>query len=176
MWESQFPETYAFEFLKENEQILKLRFSQPVPTSLIENKPLPYLSCSFMNLKSLSLISQEKTKTIDEYSLHMISKLKGLEQIYLNAGIQRGTRYNWRIDHDLMRKYLARLPVLRKIAFSRDSYENRNHIDSIDDYYQLRIPDAEDQAWWEETHRKRMVSETFKYVKLMPSLEWMYFG
>jgi hypothetical protein len=186
VWEGQLPETYSFDFLKENEQISKLRFSQPLPIALIENKLLPLLSSSFTKLKSLSLTWQEETKTIDVYSLLMVSKLKGLEQIHLSAGRQRGKRPNWQIDHDLMRQYLSRLPRLRKIAFSRDSYND--NLGSIDDYYQRRIPDpglihalggewkGSAQALWEHGHLMRMMAEAKKYMSVMPNLEWIFFG
>jgi hypothetical protein len=117
--------------------------------------------------------------------LQMISTLKNLEQICLSAGHQFGWRHSWAIDHELMRKYLSLLPELKKIVFSRDSYEGSER--GIEFYYEDRIlsqplveahPEWEDtpEALWEFGHRQMVLDEANLYVRMMPKLEWMFLG
>ena len=90
-----------------------------------------------------------------------------------------------------MRKYPKGLQNLRKISFSRDTYESR--WSSGDDYYEILIPlsgaipeDLEARAAlepnqtsgeiWEREHRQRILEEADDYVRMFPKLERMYFG
>jgi hypothetical protein len=178
-------ESFSLDFLKANQQISTLSFPMLTSAILIEDKLLPLLSSSFTALRSICLTWDEETKTIIESVLQMISTLKGLEQIHLSAGHQWGWRHDWKIDHELMREYLSKLPNLKKVAFSRDSYEGS--IMGIEFYYEDKSPARElveshpgwedtNEELWELGHRQMAIEEANLYVGVMPKLEWMFFG
>lgn len=132
----------------------------------------------------------------------MISFLRALEQIHLSAGNQYGWRHDWLIDHEIMRKYLGRLPSLKRIAFSRDSY-NFNGINPslVESYYEDKVvlsgnprmlvqhlvatgqpartvSDLETGhvRLWELTHLEKITSEAILYMDAVKKLEWVYMG
>jgi hypothetical protein len=169
-------ESLSLDFLKDNRQISTLSFPQPVSATLIEDKLLPLLSSSFMALRSLSIAWDEETKTINESSMEMISSLKGLEQIHISAGHHWGWRHDWLVDHDLMREYLSKLPNLKKIALSRDSYHGSTI--GIEYYYEDRFPDRElmfefpdwqdsQEALWEYGHKQLVLEEANTYLDMV---------
>ncbi len=175
----------SFDFLKANQHISSLSFALPNPAYLIEGKLLPLLSSSFTALRSLRLTWNEEITIMSTLVLQMISILKSLEQICLSAGHQFGWRHSWAIDHELMRKYLSLLPELKRIVFSRDSYEGSER--GIEFYYEDRIlsqplleayPEWEDthEALWELSHRQMVLDEANLYVSMIPKLEWMFLG
>ena len=114
----------------------------------------------------------------------MISSLTSLSQLHLSAGNQAGWRYDWQINHDTLRASLCRLPLLTKIAFSRDSYVNPFVHGFVESYYSDKICSRPGQvldqeqksASWEDMHRKRMLREGEKWIMAMEGLEWLYFG
>lgn len=99
-----------------------------------------------------------------------------------------------------MRRYLGRLQSLRKIAFRRDSY--KISWVPVEHYYVYRVPigrteekeiagaaedlaeedpadpesDGRSEKLWEQQHRNRILLEADKYVRLLPELQWLYFG
>ena len=87
-----------------------------------------------------------------------------------------------------MRSYLSKLPCLRKLAFTRNSYDNWIPSSAIEDYYQdqfvvsdngfvdWEMPDEEHKRLWEEWHRRRMQYQAIKYFKVVPALESIYLG
>ena len=175
----------SFDFLKTNQHISSLSFALSNPASLIEDKLLPLLSSSFTALRSLRLTWNEEITIMSTSVLQMISTLRNLEQICLSAGHQFGWRHSWAIDHELMRKYLSLLPELKKIVFSRDSYEGSER--GIEFYYEDRIPSQplveahpewEDtpEALWELGHRQMVLDEANLYVRMIPKLEWIFLG
>lgn len=175
----------SFDFLKANQHISNLSFALANPASLIENKLLPLLSSSFTTLNSLRLTWNEEITIMSTSVLQMISTLKNLEQICLSAGHQFGWRHSWAIDHELMRKYLSLLPKLKKIVFSRDSYEGSDR--GFEYYYEDKIlsqplveahPEWEDtpEALWELGHRHMVLREASLYASMIPKLEWMFLG
>ena len=181
---SRIPASHSLEFLRANTQLSKLRLQHSAPEELL-GILLPILSTSFSNLRSLSL-AWEST-SIPESALELISTLKTLEQIHLSAGCQFGWKYDWMIDHESMQKHLKKLPCLRKIALSRDSYYNGfvNEPWPPAGYYYSRkylaaqdapVNPTERDAVWEQMHRKRMLDEAYDYVTEMPNLEWLYIG
>ena len=132
----------------------------------------------------------------------MISSLISLEQIHLSAGNQFGWRHDWLIDHKIMRKHLAKLPSLKRIAFSRDSY-NFHDVDlsKVESYYQDKIVFGGNSRTlyqhlvatgqparsvgdlqmggfkiWEETHLEQITSEALLYMQSVNKLEWIYIG
>lgn len=182
-------EAVSTEFLEANKQISTLSFPIPISSNLINETLLPLISSSFTALRSLCLTWDEETKILKKSILEMICKLKGLEQIHLSAGHQWGWRHDWKIDHALLREHLRELPNLKKIAFSRDSYECPTH--GIEYYYEFKIPPArlienppesldrdppDTQALWEYAHEQMVVREAKRYVEVLPKLEWIYFG
>lgn len=171
-------------FLGANSQLEKFSLEVEVPATLMENQLLPLLSRSFYKLTSLSLVWIEDN--ISNEALEMISSLRSLQQIHLSAGVQFGWQYNWQIDHGLIRKQLKKIPSLRRIAFSRDSYKfmfARGLEPPVDRYYAIGQvygvdePGAVEQAiGWEKRHRARMETIATRYCGVMPNLEWAYIG
>lgn len=178
-------------FLRHNSQLSKLRVYFSQKPSLLDERILPILSQSFQELRSLSLAWDGLS--ISNPALELIATLHSLQQIHLSAGNQYGWRYNWLIKHQKMRDYLRGLPNLKKLAFSRDTYETRRGFS--EDYYSgsgrvlisKEIPeDFEDVAHldirerthliWERQHRRLILKEADDYVRALPKLEWMYFG
>jgi hypothetical protein len=88
---------------------------------------------------------------------------------------------------------LGDLQNLRKIAYSRDSYQISWH--SAESHYELRAPIGCDsdgldssadpdpgqererrEKLCEQQHRRRMLLQARGYVRLLPKLQWFYFG
>jgi hypothetical protein len=112
---------------------------------------------------------------IPNSALEIIGSLKSLEQVSLSAGEQFGWRHSWLIDHNAMRRTLANLTGLRKMAFSRDSYTYPG-LAGVESYYEALIPAEMDEALWESQHRDMILAEADKYVRILSKLEWLYFG
>ncbi|KAL8772283.1 MAG: hypothetical protein Q9209_002495 [Squamulea sp. 1 TL-2023] len=169
-------------FLEDNTQLSKLSAPFPMPKLVLEERILPLLAGSFSNLKSLSLLWAEEEKDISMQSLELISRLASLEQLHLSAGTQWGWRNDWLIDHEKLRHHLSRLPLLNKLAFSRDSYSNGIY-NTCERYYvdgwfeRDNIGDSNyTQENFEEDHRNRILHEADLYAEVLPRLEWLYFG
>lgn len=173
-------ESYDLQFLQANSQLQQLSFTYPIPSQVLEFQLLPLLSTSFLNLKSLDL--QWESASISNRALTMISALKSVNRISLSAGKQ----FEWLIDHQSMRQCLHKLPLLRKIAFSRDSYDKRIPGSQAGDYYlffdlteqelgELHNFQSPREAW-EHIHRQSVLREADTYLEIMPQLEWLFFG
>ena len=81
-----------------------------------------------------------------------------------------------------MRSQLSTMPLLKKLAFSRDSYHNGVYRD-CDRYYETGVLGPEHflrpdwtREMFEKGHRERIVAIAAEYVEKMPRLEWLYFG
>lgn len=177
---SHLPESQSLAFLEANHQIIKLSMPRAASATLLEDRILPLLAQSFSNLTSLSLVWD--SLKIPDQAMEHISQIATLEQLHLSAGYQSGWRHDWLIDHQIMRKYLRNLPMLGKIAFSRDSYSN-GFTASCERYYVngwRRFGDIRDENHakesFEEDHRQRIVQVADGYVEEMPQLKWLYFG
>lgn len=176
-------------FLQQNSQLSKLSVFFPQKPALLDERILPILSQSFKELKSLRLAWDGSS--ISNSALELIATLHSLQQIHLSAG-NRG-RYDWLIKHQKMRDYLRGLPNLKKLAFSRDTYEPRRGFS--EDYYKggdsvlisEEIPEdfegvahldiqERNQLIWERQHRRLILKEADDYVRALPKLEWIYFG
>ena len=190
VWETwHLPADHSLDFLKSNPQLRKLSLPHETPPFMLETRLLPLLCSSFRNLTSLCLVWEGVE--IPDSALEMISTLKTLQQIHLSAGCQIGWKHDWLIDHESMRKYLASLPDLRKVALSRDSYKSELEAIEVSHYYEAKfvnyrevvLYDGEDMnsaesvyAVWERLHRERMLDEATEYVDALPKLEWLYIG
>jgi hypothetical protein len=189
VWYSfRLPPDQSLGFLRSNIQLSKLKVFFAAPPILLEEQLLPLLSRSFSRLKSLSLVWDDTF--IPDSALELISSLQSLEQICLSAGQQYGWKHSWLIDHNSMRRNLAKLTRLRKIAFPRDSYNPRTGSLDIESYYEVRIPGLENDEtlWedmrrgvkleqiWERQHQHMILVEANKYIRMLPKLEWLYFG
>ncbi|MCJ1469002.1 hypothetical protein MMC07_007634 [Pseudocyphellaria aurata] len=176
-------------FLRHNSQLSKLSIPYPQIYTVLDKRILPILSQSFQNLKSLSLTWDDTS--ISSTALQLIGTLRGLQQVHLSAGRQNGLRHDWLIKHQEMRENWKELHNLKKLAFSRDLYEGRDGFD--DEYYSFKGPIFEStpedllgldgsspkKRWdtiWERQHRRRILAEANDYVRVLPRLEWMYFG
>jgi hypothetical protein len=194
-WESfKISADHPLDFLLANTQLLRLAISYPTPPAFLENKLLPLLSSSFTSLHSLSLIWQGTI--IPNSALEIIRTITSLEQIHLSAGFQHGWRHDWLIDHEAMGRYLILLPNLKRIAFSRDSYDNHFSWSSVEHYYVDKAYHPEEVEFsdndeggeadsgdsdgndlkWERLHREHMEFEAMNYISVMPKLEWIYLG
>ena len=172
--------TSSLVLLKANPQISKLMTSWSVQSELLDYQVLPLLTRSFSTLTSLSLVWKDPKITL--HALEMISQIKTLEQLHLSAGCQVGWRFDWLINHEITLNHLSALPLLKKLAFSRDSYDNGLGGD-CDRYYEtgvLRLANLMRGDWtremFEKGHRERIVAIAAEYVEKMPRLEWLYFG
>ena len=173
---------HPLDFLRANPQLTKLSLAFAVPNILLDEHLLPLLSQSFSRLESFSL--KWEGAFISKTALAMTRSLTSLEQIHLSVGEQYGWKSEWLINHKIMRSYLRKLPCLRKVALSRDTYPNKKPDRPNSCCYEDRfVPDAPfvaDRAirdrLWETKHRTRMLKEGNKYARVMPKLEWLYFG
>jgi hypothetical protein len=189
VWETfHIKDNHDLAFLRANSQLSKLSVLHPAPPVLLDTQVIPLLASDFGNLRSLCLVWEDVK--IPESSLKIIGTLKTLEQIHLSAGEQSGWRHDWLIDHEAMRSSLRSLPHLKKVAFSRDTYDNGLEWSEISHYYVDRYFEAsvalEEEgnvltgnsrnAVWDRVHRKRMLGEAAEYLEALPKLEWLYFG
>lgn len=173
-------ESASLSFLEANSQISKFSIPSSSSETLLNQRIIPLLLRCFHNLKSLNLTWD--SMQISSTALEQISSIKTLEQLHLSAGFQAGWRHDWPIDHPIMRRYLSTLPLLKRLAFSRDSYSNGVH-DTCERYYSDEFTKPEDlrnldwtSEMFKEEHRNRMLREAEKYVADMPLIEWFYFG
>ena len=180
VWKSNLPASQSLAFLKANPQFSKLSIPNAAPATLLDDRILPLLAQSFANLTSLSLVWDGLS--IPFQAMETITKITTLQQLHLSAGCQWGWRYDWLIDHGIMRRYLRDLPLLKKIAFSRDSYSN-GITPSCERYYVDGLRSMEDvrnrnhtREMFEEDHRQSTLREADDYLEEMPRLEWLYFG
>lgn len=178
-------EDQSLDFLEANPQLWFLSIRGAMPTALLEKRVLPLLSESFSRLTSLSL--RWESNHISTWALKNISSLRSLQQIHLTAGNRSGSGVNWKIDHKTLRKSLHKLPTLRKIAFSADSYKGPHPQSQVEDYYDtaeltafdpafLMLSPAKRKVHWEQQHLQRMLTEANKYFRMMGNLEWLYLG
>ena len=177
---SHLPESQSLAFLEANPQISKLSIPSAAPATLLEDRVLPLLAQSFSNLTSLSLVWAGQS--IPFQAMESITQITTLQQMHLSAGFQIGWRHDWLIDHQIMRRYLRDLPLLRKIAFSRDSCSN-GITPTCERYYVDGLRSMEDvmnrnhtREDFEEDHRQWILREADDYLEEMPRLEWLYFG
>ena len=132
----------------------------------------------------------------------MIGSLTSLEQLYLKAKMHSRWRYDWLIDHEVMRKHLGRLPGLKRIAFGRDSYNFYDIDRSVAwKHYEYKVVFGGDRRMlvehlvatgrpirtdddvlkgrieiWDQTHHDQMTSEARRYMDAVKKLEWIYVG
>ena len=175
VWASYSQHEPPYSFLLANSQITKLAMPNAVPSTMLEMHIIPLLKKNFRNLVSLSLVWKEPS--IADSAVRQICSHKTLKQIHLSAGQQYGWKHDWLIDHVTLRRYLSTVPSLERIAFSRDSYSRGEPPMRPDSYYsQFQFSDTPVEQRWENRHRRRMVGEAKKYIRLMPQLEWIYLG
>ena len=179
---------HSLGFLGDNTQLQHLSFTYVVSPQLLKKRLLPLLSKSFLYLTTLSLLWDDTS--IPSSSLEVISRLKGLRQLHLSAGEQYGWKHDWLINHETMRCYVGQLTSLRKLALSRDSYvveplgERGHHVDLYSSYYDLRsvpgkywdLRHGARERVWERIHKGKILGEANKYMRMLPDLEWLYFG
>ena len=109
-----------------------MSIANALPDSLLQQKIIPVFIRSFHQLSSLSLIWKEGT--ISDPGLKQISRFDGLSQPQLCPG---GEEYAWTqmwlIDHAAVHSHMSKLPYLRKLFFSRDTYDYYTPTDSLQD-------------------------------------------
>lgn len=125
-------------FLEANPQLETLSLDH-FPVSLIESKLLPLLVERFQSLTSLELAFAQETTTLPQCTYKAIAQLKSLEQLCLQAGNQWGWKRTWLIDHEALRTCIKRLPTLKRLAFSGDTYLRREFQgDAFEHYYSMK--------------------------------------
>ncbi|KAI1178468.1 hypothetical protein F4777DRAFT_537754 [Nemania sp. FL0916] len=125
------------------------------------------------NLNSLSVRWAEND--ISEESLEKLSLLSSIEILHLSAGHPGGWTHNWFVDHNKVKRYLGRLPQLRRLIITRDNYLHDSEIGNIVDperIYELCKPGS---ALWAE-HETRMLEHALTYVHTLPMLEFLLIG
>ncbi len=121
-WRGKIKSDQSLTFLRENSQLSKLSLRSEAPGAFLEGQLLPLLTKSFRHLTSLSLKWEDDS--IPASALDAINLLTTLQQLHLSAGNQLGWTRTWLIDHALMKSKLKNLTSLRRMAFSRDTYDN----------------------------------------------------
>ncbi|KAI1182702.1 hypothetical protein F5B17DRAFT_419305 [Nemania serpens] len=125
------------------------------------------------SLKRLSLEWHENH--IPETSLERLSLLSSIEMLHLGAGKDMGRPEDWFVDHDELRRYVGRLPQLRRLIITHDTYplqaDEAVFLDP-DRYYYNRVPGT---AIW-AAHETRMRELAFAYVETLPMLEFLHIG
>ena len=165
VWDGKIKADQSLSFLKANTQLSKLSLQREASGAFLETQLLPILTTSFRQLTSLSL--KWDSDSIPGSALEAISSLGGLQQLHLSAGDQFGWGYSWLIDHELMRSRLKNLGFLKRLAFSRDIYDNEVGWSSPERYYEDRVSDDllpsvdlfPDEAW-EIWHRESASTHT----------------
>ncbi|KAL9064054.1 MAG: hypothetical protein Q9161_009111 [Pseudevernia consocians] len=197
VWDGMIENDQSLSFLQANTQLSKLSLQREASGAFLETRLLPLLTESFRQLTSLSL--KWKGDSIPGSALQAIASLVSLQELHLSAGHQHGQRYNWFIDHDLMRSRLKNLTSLKLITFSRDvckspvegSARELYHGDRI---YHALIDDV-DSDQWKNWHLLRtptemkflapltntndfigMLKEANVYATEMPGLERLHLG
>ena len=204
------PDHYE-EFLARHSHIMKLHFHEgplrPPADQFLDTKIIPTLSTKFTSLRSLSLgfgggITTQRGSpmpTVTASSLSAIGKIQSLEQLHLTAGENATHRHQYLVDHDLVRRHLAALTRLKKLAFSRDTYRLNGNTDTevadVDLYYDKKavpaghvvtttqrpeldesMPLSGPDEEWEKLHRNYMLDEAEKYAAVLPELDWVLCG
>ena len=152
VWNAKIKAEQTIRFLQANSHLSKLSLEREASTVFLENQLLPLLAKSFQCLTSLCL--KLDSDLIPGSMLEAIGSLKSLQQLHVSAGHQHGSRYSWFINHELMRSRLKNLTSLRRMAFSRDIYDNEVDWSAPERYYE----DVRDIDW-ETCHRESMWPE-----------------
>ncbi|KAL8970072.1 MAG: hypothetical protein Q9183_001694 [Haloplaca sp. 2 TL-2023] len=168
-----------YQFLLANPQIERLLFGWAVADKVLQENILPMLKNQYRSLASLSLVWGGIS--IPESGISAIAELKTLRQIHLSAGNQIGWKHDWVIDHDCLRRHLSNLPLLEKLAFSRDTYSRPDFRDPQGERYYVYGNDLAEESKdssleWEQEHLDEVLIEAQLYADSMPNLTWMYFG
>jgi hypothetical protein len=162
------------DFLKSNPQLSRLSISWPQnPEGMMQI--VSHLSQSFSHLRSLRLAWDGNF--VPEDALQLVGTITSLEQICLSAGIEVDWKHAFLIDHSAVRRNLAPLSNLRKIAFCRDTYDTGT--EDPERYYLTPLTlftDDVSRLSWERNHMDKMVTEAKKYMRIFPELEWIYIG
>lgn len=194
----------SLKFLLSNTQLKKLVLGHPVSSTFVD-KLLRFLP-SFRDLTSLSVSLIDENFWVD--TLDLLGGLKTLTQLHLSAGQLHGAssfESIWYPDHDALRASMSGLSLLRKLAFTRDSwvlpldkvaaileklpssvFKNDyrvNHVGCGVEYFSTRWPQvaykttaAEESDLYRQAYTQMTVAEATKYARVFPSLEWVCFG
>jgi hypothetical protein len=183
-------------FLHANSHLRKLKIDGATP-GFLEDEVLPLLCRQFASLTSLSIRWPEDLDHVPQSALDQISSLQGLEQLCLSKGCQFGWKHSWVVDHGAIQNCVRRLPNLRKLAFSRDTYtEQVPHAQAEMDpghYYEdktlrnfsnlMALPYFQEgdiskklELAWEIQHRNDMLALAAEYSGTLAKLEWIFLG
>lgn len=162
VWDAKIKADQSIRFLQANPHLLKLSLQREASVAFLETQLLPLLAKSFQHLTSLCL--KLDSDSIPASTLEAIGSLKSLQQLHVSAGYQHGPRYTWFIDHELMRSRLKNLTSLRRMAFSRDIYDNEVDWSAPERYYEDNyhddLPPDASILDWEIWHCESTLTET----------------
>lgn len=191
---------HALDFLRDNNQLLRLSIPQPILPSLLEQRLLPLLSTNFRQLTSLDLSWArgwtDEEQDISPWALRMISQIKTLAQLQLAVydPAETGWRTGWQVDHESLRENLSPLQKLKKLSLVRDIFSDQSYLyfpvapystgpmgqHRRSYYVTILYRDAEPA----DPHRlpppdvygTRVMEEVAAYAETFPLMEWMYIG
>jgi hypothetical protein len=118
-------EEHSLDFLRSNNQLLRLCVAHAIPGDLAESNLLPLLSTSFRDLTALDLSFKEID--ISASALKMISSIRSLENLQICASLTRKWSAGWPVDHEHLREHLSTLRILKKFSVWRDVYNGLLH-------------------------------------------------
>ncbi|OAL42714.1 hypothetical protein IQ07DRAFT_338930 [Pyrenochaeta sp. DS3sAY3a] len=183
-------------FLQANCHIRKLRIDGAAP-GFLEDEVLPLLCSRFDHLTSLAIRWPEDHDYIPRKALDQISRLQGLEQLWISSGFQAGWKHTWVTDHAALQSCVRNLPSLRKLALSRDTYSDQSLNGQAgaepERYYEDKVlrnlttimsrpffqeGDIEKKLdrTWEMQHQNDMATLAASYAFILSNLEWIYLG
>ncbi|KAF5666085.1 hypothetical protein FHETE_6386 [Fusarium heterosporum] len=203
-------------FISQHKQIQKLYFREGSRAygnaAHLDNCIIPALdSPDFGNLSSLSLawgggyLDQPSDHGVEVpvTAMRVIGKILSLQQLRLGAGMRRGWRHQWLVDHDELRRHFGQLKGLKRLALTRDTYQINLSVMHPQRYYALRWVGVEEETdankrlhldankevrlgdmdeseilfqMWERAHRNRMLDQAEKWATTLPNLQWMFCG
>lgn len=137
-------------FLKNHSHVRKLVVSE-TDDELMNMRIVPLLSPDrFSNLSSLHLnwagpgrIPDAGVFAIPAESLQALGRLTSLEQLCIIGGHDQDSRYQWHIDHDVLRASLAPLQNLKNLALCKDTYRAFGSVSEM--YYLHRLVGPQEQ-------------------------------
>lgn len=152
-------------FVAANPQLETFR-TEDTTVKLLDDHLVPLFASSFHSLTSLAFVFD--TAKIAPASLALIGTIVTLKHLWLSAGIQSSTSFDWHVDHDSLRENLAPLKQLEWFALTLDLYPNGNT--------QHLFTHPPKSQKWENSHGRLMARHAMEFAKLHPNLTWVYFG
>jgi hypothetical protein len=141
IWYGRPKKRFPVDFLEANPQLETL-YCGSLDSDTMAETVLPLLVHRFSHLRSLALQFAEEVRDIPAAALSAIARLKTLQQLLIKAGHEFGWRRTWVADHAALRACIRRLPLLKRLALSRDTYyAKQDRQDDPERYYSAGVID-----------------------------------